>query len=1046
MPKPTYEELKSTISKLEKENTEFKKVEKDLHEIFDLSLDMICIAGLDGFFKKINPAFIQLLGFTEEELLSIPFLDFIHPDDVENTYKAVKEKLAVGETAIKYVNRYRCKNGSYVWLSWHSHLVPEQELMYAVARNISNTKNAEETLRQSEVILQSIFRSAPIGIGLVSNRVMLWTNEKLTEITGYSAEEMVGQGTRLIYPSDEEYEIVGKKKYDQIREHGTGTVETKWKRKDGTVIDVLLSSTPLAQDDLAGGVTFTALDITEQKNTERSLKESESKFRNIVESSPLGIHMYKLEEDSNLIFIDFNAEANSMLGIDCSQFIGKTIEDAFPPLAQTEVPKRYKDAASKGKSWYTEQIDYEDQQIRGAYQVYAFQTSPGFMVAMFQDIKDRKRTEEELERTKALLSAAIESSPAGILIADAPDGNIRFANAAALGIRGKTSKPLSDIPVKFHPKNWQAYYPDGTLYKPEDLPLSRAVFNGETINNVEIIVKRQDGEKRWILGNAAPVRDAEGNITAGVVVFPDITDLKRAEEALKIQQAYLERLIESAPEAIVLLDNNDIIMQVNEEFTNMFGYTFEEAVGKGTFELIAIGDLSKEAEQYSKLISKKKILNVETKRTHKDGHLVDVSILAAPITHEGKQMGIYAIYRDISDRKRSEEERKRLEEQLFQAQKMESIGRLAGGVAHDFNNILAGIMGYAELLKMQFDDTESPEGQAAEVILESAERASDLTGQLLGFARKGKFHPQPVRLNDIIKQTLKVSEKIFEKNIEIVMDFNKNIEIVEADVNQLNQVFTNLFINAKDAMPGGGKLLIKTDNVDLDEYCTLQFPDLKPGSYVSISVSDNGTGMPKEIRDHIFEPFFTTKGEGKGTGLGLATVYGIVKNHGGHINVYSESGEGTNFTLYFPISEKRISRIKKTAKIIKGTGTIMIVDDEENVRNLADYMLSKLGYDVITAADGIDAIDIYRRKQKSIDLVILDMIMPNMAGKETFLALRQINPKVKVLISSGYSQNGVASEILTEGAFGFIQKPFRIEEVSKMIADTLKQKRKKRKK
>ncbi|MFC1563726.1 response regulator [candidate division KSB1 bacterium] len=373
---------------------------------------------------------------------------------------------------------------------------------------------------------------------------------------------------------------------------------------------------------------------------------------------------------------------------------------------------------------------------------------------------------------------------------------------------------------------------------------------------------------------------------------------------------------------------------------------------------------------------------------------------------------------------------------------MESIGRLAGGIAHDFNNILAGIMGFAELLKMQFNDIDSPESQATQVIIESAERASALTGQLLGFARKGKFHPQPVKINDIIRQTMKVSEKIFDKNIAIKLRLDKTVETINADVNQLNQVFTNLFINPKDAMPTGGELIVCSENVELDKLYTHQIPDMKPGRYVKITANDSGTGMTKEISSYIFEPFFTTKGEGKGTGLGLATVYGIVRNHNGIIIVYSEPGEGTTFTLYFPVSGKAIKKAKMVTDIIKGTGTILVVDDEENVRKLTKNMLNTFGYDVLLAKDGIEAVEIYRDNKRNIKLIILDMIMPKMAGKETFMELKRINSRIKVLISSGYNQNGAATSILDKGASGFIQKPFRIEQLSKTIADILKKKRK----
>jgi PAS domain S-box-containing protein len=338
--------------------------------------------------------------------------------------------------------------------------------------------------------------------------------------------------------------------------------------------------------------------------------------------------------------------------------------------------------------------------------------------------------------------------------------------------------------------------------------------------------------------------------------------------------------------------------------------------------------------------------------------------------------------------KKAEEERRKLEEQLFQAQKMESIGRLAGGIAHDFNNILTGIMGYAELLKLDFDDTSTVEGHAAEVIIKSTERAADLTQQLLGFARGGKYNPVPLMVNDIVKETINVSGKIFEKNIDVTFDLDTNIKPVEADKNQLDQVLTNIIINAKDAMPNGGELIFKTGNIYLDEEYTGKFLELKPGDYVKISITDTGMGMPRSIKDRIFEPFFTTKGAGRGTGLGLATVYGIIKNHNGHINCYSEPGAGTTFNLYLPVTEKEMISEKNEVKVITGEETILLVDDEKFVRNVAEKQLERLGYKVITAGDGIEAVDIYKEKKEKIDLVLLDMIMPQMAGKETYQALK----------------------------------------------------------
>jgi len=382
---------------------------------------------------------------------------------------------------------------------------------------------------------------------------------------------------------------------------------------------------------------------------------------------------------------------------------------------------------------------------------------------------------------------------------------------------------------------------------------------------------------------------------------------------------------------------------------------------------------------------------------------------------------------------KAEEEKQALEEQLFHAQKMESVGRLAGGIAHDFNNLLVGIIGYAELLKMHHSSTETLEGQAADVIIKGAERAANLTKQLLGFARGGKYNTVPLNINNAVLETLKVSEKIFEKNIDVIKKFDKNIYNIEADRYQIDQVLTNIFINAKDAMPNGGRITINTDNVYINPDESRKIHGLKSGMYIRISIGDNGIGMPKEVLDNIFEPFFSTKGKGKGTGLGLATVYGIVENHNGHINVSSESGSGSTFTLYFPASEKQVAKPGENVVLFKGSGTILVVDDETNVRSLTRNMLEQLGYNPMTAGSGKDAIRVMNRKKEAVDLVLLDMIMPEMAGKETFIAMRKIIPDVKILLMSGYSQNGKAEELMESGALGFIQKPFKMQDLSKKL-------------
>lgn len=391
--------------------------------------------------------------------------------------------------------------------------------------------------------------------------------------------------------------------------------------------------------------------------------------------------------------------------------------------------------------------------------------------------------------------------------------------------------------------------------------------------------------------------------------------------------------------------------------------------------------------------------------------------------------------KEITGRKKAEEDRRKTEEQLFQAQKLESIGRLAGGIAHDFNNILAGIMGFAELLNTKYNNPDSFEGKASRIILDGTTRAANLTKQLLGFARGGKYNPVPLNINNVIVETINMLENIFEKTINLKYIFEESIGVVEADKNQLEQVFANIIINAKESMPEGGDLCIKTENISINKNMLSKNPVYRKGDFVKISITDTGHGISEDIQDKIFEPFFSTKKKSGRTGLGLAMVYGIIKNHRGFISVQSSPGTGSSFIIYFPRTKKSIKKVKKNKETpVKGKGTILLVDDEENIRDLIKTQLDLLGYNVLSANNGKEAIEIYNNEHKNIDLILLDLIMPVMSGMDAFIELKKLNPDIKILLMSGYSQYEKANELLKNGAKGFLQKPFKISEFSKEIS------------
>lgn len=390
------------------------------------------------------------------------------------------------------------------------------------------------------------------------------------------------------------------------------------------------------------------------------------------------------------------------------------------------------------------------------------------------------------------------------------------------------------------------------------------------------------------------------------------------------------------------------------------------------------------------------------------------------------------------ERQHGEDERRDLEMQLLQAQKMEAIGTLAGGIAHDFNNLLSGITGYTSLIKMQIAE-DHPLFRAVTTIEQSADRAAALTKQLLGFARGGKYKVEIVNLNDVVERVRALISRTFDRAIEIHVSPRPDLWLVEADSGQIEQSLLNLAVNARDAMPGGGKLTISADNLTVGESYARRHLNLQPGRYVRLSVSDTGMGMDAVTQSRIFEPFFTTKEKGKGTGMGLAMVYGIIRNHGGHIEVQSEVGIGTTFRIHLPITDKKVGVESPLADspIPKGSETLLVVDDEEVIRSLAEEALTQFGYTVLLANNGREALSLYEHQRDRIALVVLDMIMPELGGEATYQRLKQVNPSIKVLLSSGYSSTAQVQSLLNAGVAGFVQKPYQIRELAEAVRKAL---------
>jgi two-component system cell cycle sensor histidine kinase/response regulator CckA len=901
--------------------TERKQAEDALREkqetinaVIETSQDWIWAIDHQGVHTYSNPAIERILGYGTEEIVGRSSLDLIHEDDkkmVESILRECEEKRCGWNNLLL---RWRHKNGTYRYLE--SNAVPilnsKGDLVgfRGVDRDITERKRAEEALHESEERMKSIFRAAPIGIGVVTNRVLMDVNARICEMTGYSREELVGSSARIVYPTQDDFDYVGTEKYRQIAEKGTGSVETRWMKKDGTIIDVLLSSSPIDPSDLSRGVTFTALDITECKRAENALKESEDQYRHLVENSP--VIVWSFSDKRGTLFA--SSRVKSILG--------------YSPDFLYENP------------WLWNKSIHPDNQYSVA-----------------QSIKD-------------------------------------FASG----------KDLS----------------------------------------VEYRIKDSSGNWRWFHDRSiGKHREGEATIIEGISI--DITERKRAESALRESEERYRTLVETSPDAISLLDLNLNIVMVNRPALALYGYeSLEEVIGRSALNFIAPEDRPRALEEARQMLETGSIATSEYTQLRK-GDIPFPAELRASLILDGEKrpFAIICVTRDISGRKREEEEKAALEDQLRQSQKMEAIGQLAGGVAHDFNNLLTVIKGYCQLSLVEIKEG-TPLREAFEVINKAAEKAADLTRQLLAFSRRQIMEVRVLDLNGLLQNLDKMLRRIIGEDIELITLLGEDLGRVKADPGQIEQAVMNLAVNAKDAMSKGGKLIIETANVELDEAYANAHVAVTPGPYVMIAVSDTGTGMAQEVRDRVFEPFFTTKGKGKGTGLGLSTVYGIVKQSNGNIWVYSEPGEGTTFKIFLPRVDEPAEKLKAQEageEFPGGSETILIVEDDKEVRNLTVRILKRQGYTVLDGSYGDEAFNVCRQHKGPIHLLVTDVVMPGMDGRALSECLSQLHPEMKVLYMSGYTDDAIVHHGVMGKGMNYIQKPFTVNGLTKKVREVLDQSR-----
>ncbi|GMU91336.1 MAG: hypothetical protein AMXMBFR4_03940 [Candidatus Hydrogenedentota bacterium] len=545
----------------------------------------------------------------------------------------------------------------------------------------------------------------------------------------------------------------------------------------------------------------------------------------------------------------------------------------------------------------------------------------------------------------------------------------------------------------------------------------------------EYKILTKHGDEKWISDSSIEIAGEDGRIIESVGLLQDITERKREEVTLARNERYYRALIENALDLITLLDANGTILYESPSITRVLGYDSEELIGRSVFEFLHPDDRGEVVKTFMKGLEDPEAPQLAVFRClHKDGSWRTFESIGRNLLNDPEIRAAVINSRDVT-------ERVQLEQQLLQSQKMEGIGRLAGGVAHDFNNLLTCIMGYGDLALDRISEEDRLHGQI-EQIMQAANRASDLTRQLLAFARKQIVEPRNTNLNTLTLNLDKMLRRLIGEDIELVTFLSEDPAVVRIDPGQFEQVVINLAVNARDAMPHGGKLTIEIAQVSLDREYAKFHSEVKPGDYVMLAMSDTGIGMAEEVRARIFEPFFTTKDAGKGTGLGLATCYGIVRQAGGHIWVYSEPGKGTTFKIYLPRAEGVATNNGSRYVALPAAGgseTILLVEDEPLVRSVTYQTLIDRGYTIIEAHDGPTAIELTQKHAGPIDLLLTDVVLPQMSGRELSERLRQTRPELRVLFMSGYTEDAIVHHGVLERGISFLPKPFTPEVLARKV-------------
>ncbi|WP_414566165.1 PAS domain S-box protein [Anabaena sp. CCY 9613] len=1018
--------LQQEINERQRAEEALRQSEQLYRQLVETQADVIIRVDLHGQITFANTAACQTFGWQIDEFRHSSLFDFTYADDVAEVKQNLTDllsppyQLTINERRVATVEGLR-------WFQWHVTAVQDDTgkvvEIQGLGRDITERRQIELSLQKSEEKFRRIAENtqAVIWMSTTDLEKNLYVNPAYEKIWGRAYQSLIDQPDswlEAVHP-DDRHRV--RAKIQRLKQGESADVEYRISRPDGSLRWIW--DRGFAIYNQQGHVEYNAgiaEDITERKQIEESLQESEARLSLALEASHMGMW------DWNLISNELVCSSNlgNIYGLpsgDCSHSMAELLNLVHPE------DREYLTAAVASSIEQGNQLNSEFRIIKSDGSVRWLSQKgkvfnneigqPTRMIGTTRDICERKQAELALRDSEERYRSVVTAMSEGIVVHEA-NGKIIACNPSAERILGLFSEQIFGR-ICTDPR-WHTIKEDGSPFPGETHPAMVTLRTGQPCSNVVMGVHQPHGQLVWISINSQPLfRDNEPTPYAVIASFSDISQRKHAENKIFEQAA----LLDIATDAILVRDFQSQISYWNQGAERLYGWLAEEALGKDVQHLM-FKKTSPQLKAALKTVTESGSWQGELRKVTKSGQEVIVeSRWTLMRDAAGQPKAILSVDTDIT-------QKKQLEEQFFRAQRLESLGTLAGGIAHDLNNILTPILAASQLLQVRFAQDQEQSQRLLAIIEKNARRGADLVKQVLSFARGFKGERTILQIKHLIAEITLIAKQTFPRSIEFVLSIPEDLWAISGDVTQLHQVLMNLVVNARDAMPDGGKLTISAQNIFIDEAYTRMHLDAKVGDYIMLTVADTGMGMSPATLDRIFEPFFTTKEIGTGTGLGLSTVLGIVKSHGGFVSVSSKIEQGSKFKLFLPAVAATPSLETKNLETFPGQGElILVVDDEAQIQEIAKIILEKHNYRTLIASNGIEAIALYAQHKKHISAVLMDIMMPEMDGITAIRTLQKMNPQVQIIACSGINPNEALEMADNTQVQRVISKPYTAQDL-----------------